>query len=158
MSKKVLTIIIPLIVVILTGVWMFQKNKNNTMDDIIPKPTQTQPTAVPSMSLQKGVARITSIEISILESFPVQVMVDIKGDLSDSCTTVDEINQTKQGNTFFVTVTTKRPKDAMCAQVITPFEEKISLDVSNLKKGTYEVNINGVIKLFELKNDNTLSK
>jgi hypothetical protein len=108
----------------------------------------------PSGDVISGEASVESIEILILESFPVQVNVVAEGYVSDACTEIDEIARERQGNTFSVTITTARPADAVCAQVITEFEEVISLDVLGLPAGTYTVDVNGVIGSFELEMDN----
>jgi len=99
-------------------------------------------------------ANVKDIEIMLLESFPVQINVIAKGEHPDSCTKVNEITTRREGNTFFVTLTASRPADVMCAQVITPFEEVIALDVVGLKAGVYTVDVNGVRDTFELQMDN----
>ena len=104
------------------------------------------------------VANVNDIEIMLLESFPVQVHVVAKGEHPDSCTEVDKITTRREDNTFFVTITTFRSSDAICAQVITPFEEVIALDAVGLKAGVYIVDVNGVRDTFELQIDNTLEK
>ncbi len=101
-----------------------------------------------------GEAMIDDIEVLIRESFPVQVSVSVRGNLSDACTKIGEITTTRDGNTFNISISTTRPANAMCAQVLTPFEQSISLDVKGLKKGTYTVNVNGVAETFELAIDN----
>jgi len=107
---------------------------------------------------EDGVANVNDIEIMLLESFPVQVNVVARGEHPDSCTEVDKITTRREGNTFFVTITTSRPADVICAQVITPFEEVISLDVIGLKADIYTGDVNGVRDTFELQIDNTLEK
>jgi len=99
-------------------------------------------------------ANVNNINIMLLESFPVQVNVVARGLHSDSCTKVDKITTRQEENTFFVTITASRPTDAMCAQVITPFEEIIELDVVGSKAGVYTVDVNGVRDTFELETDN----
>jgi len=101
-------------------------------------------------------ALIENIEILILESFPVQVHVRISGILGDSCTTLDQITQTRVENTFKIKVTTTRPADALCADIITRFEETIALDVYGLPAGTYSVDVNGVRDTFTLSVDNMI--
>lgn len=101
-----------------------------------------------------GNAMIDSVEVLIRESFPVQVSVVVRGNLSDACTRVGEIATTRDGNTFNIDITTTRPADAVCAEVLTPFEQNIDLDVRGLKKGTYTVNVNGLTQTFELAADN----
>ncbi len=103
-----------------------------------------------------GTAVVESIEILVLESFPVQIHVGAKGYLPDGCTKIDRVEEKRDGNTFTVTITTKRPKDMMCTQAIVPYEEKVPLDVYGLKAGTYDVNVNGVTDSFELFIDNII--
>ncbi|MDL5502719.1 MAG: hypothetical protein QSU88_05835, partial [Candidatus Methanoperedens sp.] len=47
-----------------------------------------------------GNATVESIEIMVLESFPVQIKVNASGYLSDGCTKIDEITEEKKDNTF----------------------------------------------------------
>jgi uncharacterized protein YraI len=98
-------------------------------------------------------ADVHIVEIQILESFPVQVNAISRGQLPDAgCTTIAGINQSRSGNTFNVTLTTTTNPNAMCSQVITPFEYVIPLDVSSLLPAQYIVNVNGVEATFELPN------
>ncbi|NJD75934.1 MAG: hypothetical protein FIB08_02385 [Candidatus Methanoperedens sp.] len=103
-----------------------------------------------------GNATVESIEIIVLESFPVQIKVNASGYLPDGCTKIDEIVKGKEGDTFLVTIRTVRPADAFCTQAIVPFQEMISLDVYGLKAGIYNVVVNGIKATFELKTDNIL--
>ena len=103
-----------------------------------------------------GLAIIESIETLILESFPVQVHVRVRGILGDSCTTLHQITQKRVENTFTITVTTARPADAICADIITRFEESIALDVYGLPAGMYIVDVNGVRDTFTLSVDNVI--
>ncbi|HSL45910.1 MAG TPA: SH3 domain-containing protein [Anaerolineales bacterium] len=98
-------------------------------------------------------ADVQSVEIQVLESFPVQVNAIARGQLPDAgCTTIAGVNQSRSGNTFNVTLTTTTNPNAMCSQVITPFEYVIPLDVSSLLPAQYIVNVNGVEVSFELPN------
>jgi len=103
-----------------------------------------------------GLALVDEIEIIILESFPVQVQVIARGNLSDPCTEIYQITQKKEDNTFFITIKTSRPADP-CIQIIVPFEVKIPLNVYGLPAGTYTVDVNGVQATFDLEIDNILS-
>ena len=103
-----------------------------------------------------SLANVNDIEILLLESFPVQIHVVARGEHPDSCTKVDEVATRREGDTFFVTITTSRPVDAMCAQVMTPFEEVVALDAVGLKAGVYTVDVNGARDTFELQTDNSI--
>jgi inhibitor of cysteine peptidase len=101
-----------------------------------------------------GTAKVKSIQIVTLESFPVQIQVIAKGYLPDGCTKIDEIKNESEGNAFNITISTKRPKGALCTQAIKSFTETIPLEVRGLKAGNYTVNVNGVTGSFELPVDN----
>ena len=101
-----------------------------------------------------GTAKVKSIQIVTLESFPVQIQVIAKGYLPDGCTEINEIKNEREGNAFNITISTKRPKGAFCTQAIKSFTETIPLEVRGLKAGNYTVNVNGVNGSFELPVDN----
>lgn len=107
-------------------------------------------------AMTTGLALIEDIDVLMLESFPVQVHVRMRGVLGDSCTTLDQITQRREGNFFWITVTTRRPAEAMCADVVTVFEQTTALDVYGLPAGTYRVDVNGVQETFTLTADNIL--
>lgn len=113
-----------------------------------PEPGSNEPT--------RGQAVVNSIDVLILESFPVQVNVLASGDLPDTCTQIDEIISQLTGDTFRVAITTLRQPDAVCAQAIVPFEQSVSLDVEGLAAGTYNVSVNSVTDSFTLDVDNVL--
>ena len=103
-----------------------------------------------------GLASVDEIDIFILESFPVQVQVIASGNLPDPCTEISEINQEREGNTFFVNIKTYR-SPGPCIQIIAPFEVTIPLNVYGLLAGTYTVDVNGVQATLDLLVDNIIS-
>lgn len=103
-----------------------------------------------------GLASVDEIDILILESFPIQINVIVKGNLPDPCTEISEVLQEKEGNTFFITIKTYS-FSGFCIQVLAPFEEIIPLEVYGLPAGTYTVDVNGVQDTFDLLVDNILS-
>jgi hypothetical protein len=123
-----------------------------------PSPT-TEPTPAPgSNEPTRGQAVVNSIDVLILESFPVQVNVVASGDLPDSCTQIDEIISQQTDNTFRVAITTLRQPDLACTQALVPFEQSIPLDVAGLPAGDYSVLVNGVSGSFNLAVDNVLQE
>ena len=115
-----------------------------------------QPTPTIAGNVVTGEAVVETVELLMLESFPVQVHAVARGNLPDACTTVGSVEQSRTDNTFTVKIGTVRPADMACAEVLTPFEQNIPLDVHGLKAGTYTVNVNGVTETFELQADNVL--
>ena len=105
-----------------------------------------------------GMAQVENIDILLMESFPLQVSVYVEGYLPDGCTEIDQISETfdPENNTFLVEITTVRPAEAICTQVIVAFEENVPLDVYGLPAGTYTVDVNGVTGTFTFDVDNIL--
>ncbi|KAF5435570.1 putative zincin peptidase [Candidatus Methanophagaceae archaeon] len=142
---SVLTIATIVVVLIWGCIWDDRSSSS-------PSPTPTQTTTQGDETV--NLANVNTIEIMLLESFPVQVNVGASGEHPDSYTKVDEITTRREGNTFVVTISAFRPADAMCAEVITPYEEVIALDAVGLKAGIYTVEVNGIRDTFELQTDN----
>ncbi|MCK5923442.1 MAG: hypothetical protein KAG66_21080, partial [Methylococcales bacterium] len=119
------------------------------------QPTATPlPVVVADLPL-RGQAAVDSIQIQLLESFPIQVNVLARGTLADNCSQIDQAVSQLNGNEFRVVVTTFRNvADEVCIQEIVPFEEIISLDVDGLDAGTYGVNVNGSTGSFTFDVDN----
>lgn len=111
-----------------------------------PTPASTEP--------RRGQAAVDSVDVLVMESFPVQISVTARGNLPDSCTRIDEIITQQTGETFRVAVTTLRQPALNCTQALVPFEETIPLDVIGLPAGTYTVLVNGVEGSFTLAVDN----
>jgi hypothetical protein len=120
-----------------------------------PQPSDARPEPKQD-EVVRGLAPVDEIEILMLESFPVQVNVIVRGYLPDACTELDEITQAHAGDLFNLTLTTVRPKDLACAEVISPYQEVIALEVVGLDAGVYSVDANGVSDTFELQVDNKL--
>lgn len=112
------------------------------------------PTEPEDDGVVKGLALVEDIDILMLESFPVQVTVVARGNLPDGCTTINEVTQERDGNTFRVTITTVRPVGIECTLALEPFEKVIALDVYGLPAGVYTVDVNGVSDTFEFTVDN----
>lgn len=125
-----------------------------------PEPTATlpPPTDAPVSEAITGTATVESIQILLLESFPVQVNARMRGILPDGCTTIDQITTNKSGNDFTIIVTTFRPADAICTEAVVPFDEVVALDVLGLDAGTYNVTANGVSGTFTLAVDNRIQE
>lgn len=118
----------------------------DSTDDTTDEPTTSEPVV--------GTAPIDSLDILILESFPVQVNVIASGNFPDGCTRLEEAMVAFDGTTFNVSLPTARPGDAACTQALVPFDKVIPLDVLGLPAGTYTVNVNGTSDTFTLDVDN----
>jgi hypothetical protein len=123
----------------------------------IPSPIVTEiPSEVPPTG---SVAVVKSIDLRILESFPLQVHAVIQGDLPDAgCTMIARVEQVREGNTFTLNLVTTTDPLALCAQALTPFEEVVPLEVVGLPAGVYTVSAGGAEETFEFTMDNILEE
>ena len=107
---------------------------------------QSSATSVPNTGEQEmeiSRAPIHEVQVNIAESYPPQVIVYIKGGLSDSCTELHAVSVApRAGNTINIEVTTERPKDKACAQVYSYFEENVNLGSDFTSGETYTINVN----------------
>jgi hypothetical protein len=145
--------------------WLFAATACSAVVPTVLPPTQSNAThtpsaqglptrrATPAQDLP-GQARLDSVEILVLESFPVQIRALVSGSLPDSCTTIDRIAQTREGNAFRVTISTVRAVDKVCSQSLVPFEETIALQVAGIQAGDYSVTVNDMTTTFRLSTDN----
>jgi len=69
----------------------------------------------------------------------------ITGNLPDSCSTIDGVDQSVEGTTILLEVNASRPLGVGCAQVLTPFTQEVLLDTNGLAAGDYTVDVNGEV-------------
>ena len=100
------------------------------------------PSAVACRQVDIRPAPIHEVRIAIAESYPPQVMVYIKGGLSDGCTEFHELKTERGGSEINITVTTRRTRDAVCTQVYGYFEKNVNLGSDFVSGQTYTVNVN----------------
>lgn len=118
--------------------------------------TETPPAKDAEFSYGQN-AKVESLEVVLLESFPVQAQVRVAGNLPDGCTELHDISVAQDGQKFILTLTTRRPMvDVFCTQASVPFEEVVELDISGLEAGTYTVIAQEEQMTFTLDVDNVL--
>jgi hypothetical protein len=66
----------------------------------------------------------------------------VDGFYPDACSTIGGITQEVDGKTIRLTVTSTRPSNVMCAQLLTPMHEEIVLDTTQLASGEYTLIVN----------------
>ena len=121
-------------------------------------PEVAQETAVPETPVRPeavmGVATVESIEVIILESFPVEIDIKARGSLPNGCTSIEDVSIDRTGTEFNIGISTTQDPEAVCTQQLVAFEETIPLDVADLAAGSYQVNVNGRTGSFTLSVDN----
>lgn len=92
---------------------------------------------------------VESVQVRILESFPVQVTAQVKGYLRDGCESLAGTTQARSGSTITVTIATEREANRACIQTIAPVEQNVRLDGA-FPAGTYVVRVNGIEQTFRV--------
>jgi hypothetical protein len=98
--------------------------------------------------IEISLAPIHEVGVLFMESFPVQVGVHIKGGLRDGCTTFHDAVVTREGNSVNIEITVQRPKDAICTQVYSFFEENLNLGSDFTSGTTYNLIVNDYTTTF----------
>lgn len=129
---------------------------NEQTDGETPEAATTTPEEVGEP--ETGVAPVDSVDVLLLESFPVQVNVIVSGNLPDGCTRLEEPVIDFDGTTFDITLPTSRPTGVACTEALEPYDKVIPLNVTELPAGDYTVVVNDVSDTFTLQTDNTLGE
>lgn len=125
------------------------------MEDTPSSPTVDEP-GTPDEAYDYGEeAMVESLDVFILESFPVQIQVSVVGYLPDGCVELVDISVEQDEMDFILSLNTRRPTgDVACTEALVPFEETVRLDVEGLKAGEYRVIAKDKEATFRLDVDN----
>jgi hypothetical protein len=74
----------------------------------------------------------------------------VTGTYPDSCTRISDILQDVDGEQIIIVLSTAKPADLMCAQMITPFGVDILLETGGLLPAEYLVEVNDASTTFTL--------
>jgi hypothetical protein len=100
--------------------------------------------------------QVESVDILVMESFPLQISAGVSGNLSVPCVKLLNPAVSYADNTFTVVLAESKLGPAeSCIAVIEPFETSVPLEVLDLPAGTYTVDVNGVITEFTFDMDNS---
>ncbi len=110
------------------------------------------PTAAPTSPAEPVTreAQVQSVSIQVIQGNPLQVNAVVRGNLSQACARLGQSQVQSTGNAFQITLYEISPADQVCAQVVTPFETTIALNINGLPAGTYTVTANGASAVFSL--------
>jgi hypothetical protein len=86
---------------------------------------------------------IERAQILVMESFPVQLSLQVVGYQPDGCDFPVIVEQTQDGNAINVHIYREIPANVRCTMMIVPYEAAINL--GSFTAGTYTVNVNGTV-------------
>jgi inhibitor of cysteine peptidase len=100
--------------------------------------------------IEISLAPIHEVDVLFMESFPIQVGVNIKLGLSSGCTTFHDAVVTRNGNTINIEVTTQRPKDKMCTAIYGYFDKNLNIGSDFTAGTTYTLKVNDYTTTFKM--------
>jgi hypothetical protein len=97
---------------------------------------------------------VHEINLLMTPGLPLNLSVEVRGDMTRSCLALETPLVTRQGFVFTVAVAeTPYDPDIRCFSGATDFVINVPLDTSGLEAGEYQVNVNGLEKSFTLNAD-----
>jgi hypothetical protein len=84
---------------------------------------------------------VESVDVLVLESFPMQLNLVVKGYQPDGCNFPVQVDQSRDGNTVTVHIYREVPQDAMCPMMIVGYEETIALE-GGFENGSFTIHVN----------------
>lgn len=99
---------------------------------------------------------VESILVETIDSFPIEATVKVSGIQDDACPGTYHMSQNIHSNTIDLDLTRTR-EDVKCVPIKTKFQETFPIDILDLKKGTYTVNLQNATAEFVLSIDNTIT-
>jgi inhibitor of cysteine peptidase len=111
---------------------------DSTADD---DQTTTTPPAQPGAV--RGPVYVDSVELVLLESYPVQVHASVKGNLPTPCHRLAwDLSEPDASGRIVLELYSTTDADAVCTQVLEPFEQNI--DIGSFTSGSYVLVVDGV--------------
>jgi inhibitor of cysteine peptidase len=147
--KRTIFVSILLVLVLVVSACGAENNKfdpNQPVDSDKPMPVEPDGGPGGDIDGDKVVATafVNNAQLLIMESFPVQVALDVSGDLPTPCHEFQyEISSPDAENQIHIEIFSMVEPGQVCIEVLEPFSENISLPVSDLPDGVYTVFVNG---------------
>ena len=112
--------------------------------EVRPPIPEMTPTFTPPASGEETFRSLTvidSVDALLLESFPVQINLQVSGYQPDGCDFPVQVEQRREGNEVFVDIYRNVPLAVMCPAVLVEYNESIHLE-GGFESGTYTIHVN----------------
>lgn len=93
-------------------------------------------------SSSKSAGSPAMVDGVVVETINLHQYAVVNGFYPDPCTRISEVNQTVDGSRFVITLSTDRPDDMVCAQMLAEYEISLLLETGGLLPGEYTVEVN----------------
>lgn len=137
-------LIMLLVLVLLSITFAIAIFASQKVDEVTPKEEDNVP------------VEVELIEVSLIDSFPVEANIKVTGIQGDACPSSYSLGQEINGNNIELSLSRSR-KDDKCIEMETSFSETFPIDIVDLKKGNYTVTLQGKTDELVLRIDNTIT-
>lgn len=100
-------------------------------------------------SVTRGIT-VTTLDLTIQETFPVQVQAMVNGTINDTCTAITNVAAPRQDRLFTIDIQFSFTDTGACTAGSIPFSQVVTLDVLNLPAGDYTVTAGELSRTFNL--------
>lgn len=97
----------------------------------------------------KVMTNINSVTVSVMESMPMQISLNVNGEHPDGCQLPVVVDQSRNGNTIHVEIYREVPADMMCPMMLNPYEATVGLN-GTFDSGSYTITVNGVTQSIDI--------
>jgi len=111
-------------------------------------PSERSPTGTPAGRIVVTPLPISSIDVTLALSQPVQVVAHVSGYLPNTCATAREPQVSRSGQAVTVRIDIEQPADAVCGQVATPYRRDVPL--GTFAAGDYTLQVNATKTTFHV--------
>ncbi|NJK99010.1 MAG: hypothetical protein HC910_00055 [Spirulinaceae cyanobacterium SM2_1_0] len=109
------------------------------IDDALPAP----PIELVEAASRSAPVTVEAVRVNVLESQPLQLVLEIDGYIPDGCQVPVTVSQTRVGNQVSVALARELPVDTLCPAVVQPYTQQLRLD-GGFAPGTYQIEVNGL--------------
>lgn len=122
-------------------------------DDPTAEPTEP---AVPPSEVVDNAGVVETIDVALMESFPLQAMAIVTGYFPNGCWSLENVAVEQMEETFVLNVRGRHSGAEVCTEALVPFEANAPLPIQGLLAGVYNVQAGEQKTTFELAVDNIL--
>lgn len=101
-------------------------------------------------SSPKGGGDPAMVDSVVVETISGHQYAIINGFYPDPCTRISQVDQSVDGSRFIISLSTDRPGDLLCAQMLEAFEISILLEIGGLAAGEYTVVVSDLEASFSI--------
>ena len=90
---------------------------------------------------ERIMTNIFQVEVTVMESWPMQIMLDVSGEHPDGCDLPVQVAQRRDGNNIQVEVYRELPYEIVCPMILRPYSDNIMLE-GRFESGEYSISVN----------------